>query len=120
MKRNRVTISDAVAFHNFTLAFGQFLDDFRSAPDEQKYMLIENEPDHDGINREILCQAAAAVHKLANDNGLDVPAWVNDPSYIMPEPYYARNVQNMEFKNTCLRHHLPNTLFVTYFLEIMC
>ena len=98
MRRNRVTISDAVAYQNFTLAFGQFLDDFRFAPFEVKYILIKDEPKCEGIDREILCLAAAAAHKLANDNGLDVPTWVYNPAFVMPEPYYARGTKNIEFQ----------------------
>jgi len=96
--RNKVSIADAVAYHNFMIAFGQFLDDFRFAPDEEKYILIENEPKHDGVDLAILCHAAAAVHKLANDNGIEVPDWVFNPMYIMPEPYYAHDTQNVEFQ----------------------
>ena len=98
MKRNRVTIAEAVAYHNFSLAFGQFLDDFRSAPDEEKSKLIADEPERENVDHLILCHAAAAVHKLANDNGLDVPTWVYNPAYIMPKPYYAHNTQNIEFQ----------------------
>jgi len=98
MKGNKVTISDAVASHNFTLAFGQFLDDFRFASDVEKQKLIAEEPMREGVDHLVLCHAAAAVHKLANDNELDVPLWVYDPSYVLPEPYYAHNVQNIEFK----------------------
>jgi len=46
----------------------------------------------------ILCHAAAAVHKLANDNGLEIPDWVFNPMYIMPEPYYAHGTQNVDFQ----------------------
>jgi len=105
--RDRVTISDAVAYHNFTLSFSQFLDDFRFAPDDEKYRLIEDEPKHEGIDRVILCHAAAAVHKLANDNGLDVPKWVFDLAYIMPEPYYAHNTLNVEFQRYLLETSPP-------------
>jgi len=98
MRKNRVSISDAVAYHNFTLAFGQFLDDFRFASDEEKYNLIVDEPKREGVDRVILCHAAAAVHKLANDNNLDVPLWVYDHTYIMPEPYYAHNTQSIDFQ----------------------
>jgi len=96
--RNKVTISDAVAHNNFTLAFGQFLDNFRSTPEEQKYLLIKDEPKHEGADKVTLCHAAAAVHKLANDNGLNIPKWVHNPVYILPEPYYAHNVRNIEFQ----------------------
>jgi len=96
--RNKVTISDAVAHHNFTLAFGQFLDDFRFSTDEEKYLLIADEPERNGVERVVLCHAAAAVHKLANDNKLDIPKWVHDPFYFMPKPYYARDTQNVEFQ----------------------
>ena len=98
MRKKRITISDAVAYHDFTLAFGQFLDDFRFAPVEEKYRLIQDEPKCESADRTILCHAAAAVHKLANDNGLDAPEWVFDPVFIMPEPYYARGTRNVEFQ----------------------
>ena len=98
MRRNKVTISDVVACYDFTLAFGQFLDDFRFAPIEEKYKLIQDEPSCDGVDQATLCHVAAAVHKLANDNELDVPKWVYDSAYIMPEPYYAHGTQNVEFQ----------------------
>jgi len=98
MKRNKVKISDAVAYHNFTLAFGQFLDDFRFASDNEKQKLIADEPKRDGVEPVVLCHAAAAVHKLANDNNLEIPSWVYDSAYTMPEPYYARDVQNEKFQ----------------------
>ena len=93
-----VTISDVVTCHNFTLAFGQFLDDFRFTPKEEKYKLIQDEPSCDSVDQVVLCHVAAAVHKLANDNGLDVPKWVYDPAYIMPEPYFAHRTRNVEFQ----------------------
>jgi len=96
--KKRTTISDAVAYHNFTIAFGQFLDDFKQASYDEKYKLIRDEPKHDNINKAILCHAAAAVHKLSNDNGIDTPSWVFNPVYIMPEPYYAHNVQSVDFQ----------------------
>jgi hypothetical protein len=98
MRRYKATISEAVASHNFTLAFGQFLDDFRNSTDEEKQKLIAYEPKRDGVDLVILCHAAAAVHKLANDNDLDVPKWVHDPVYTMPEPFYAHNVRSEEFQ----------------------
>jgi hypothetical protein len=98
MERKKVTISDAVACQNFTLAFGQFLDDFRLASGEEKHNLIAEEPTREGVDDVILSHVAAAVHKLANDNGLTVPQWVHDPIYIMSSPYYARDVQNVEFQ----------------------
>ena len=98
MKRSRVTISDAVTYQSFALAFGQFLDDFRFAPIDEKYELIRDEPNCEGVNRAILCHAAAAVHKLANDTGLNVPKWVYKPDYTMPEPYYANGTRNNEYQ----------------------
>jgi hypothetical protein len=98
MRRYKVTISKAVASRNFTLAFGQFLDDFRHSTDEEKQKLIADEPKRDDVDLVILCHAAAAVHKLANDNDFHVPKWVHDPAYTMPEPLYAHNTQNEEFQ----------------------
>jgi hypothetical protein len=68
------------------------------ASEKEKQALIIDEPNHEGVDRIILCHAAAAVHKLANDNNLDIPKWVHDPVYKMPEPFYARNVQNEEYR----------------------
>lgn len=80
-----------------TLLFSQFLDDFRSAYDKRR--LIEEEPRWKNKHESRWpYDFAATAHKLAHDNGLPVPAWALDDKYVAPEPYYAFDTQDPEFR----------------------
>ena len=82
---------------DMVLAFSQFLDDFNHA--EDKASLIEEEPvwRAEDAGRWYF-DFAAAAHKLANDNGLPVPAWCLKDEYFSDEPYWAFDTQDEEFR----------------------
>jgi len=77
---------------NFHLLLGDFLDELYKAPDALKQQMICEPPFESGMHceRELLSFAAATAHKLANDYGLDVPAWVCDKRcYMSDKPYFG-------------------------------
>ena len=102
-KTDYLSIANALTCDNTKHSICQFLDDFRWV--ENKLALIEDEPAADGETR-ILCLAAAIVHKLANDSGLDAPEWVYKPEYIFPQPVYTFNTKNEEYQKV-LRETTP-------------
>jgi hypothetical protein len=78
----------------FNLCFGDFLDGFYTASSEVKQAMISEEPSrYSFIEKPIYVYAAAAVHKLANDYNLLVPAWVFDEYYFLEEPYFSMNAR---------------------------
>lgn len=111
-------IYSAYKKQNFWLTFRSFLDTFYYAENEQKVEMIDNEPDYNVLmekenefNNQInedtfydislkkqLSYLAAAVHKLANDYNLPVPAWVLDDKYILNEPYYFCDTKNKDYQ----------------------
>ena len=102
-KTDFLSIAKALTYNNTKHSICQFLDDFKWI--ENKLALIEDEPAADG-DAKTRCLAAAIVHKLANDNGLDPPKWVYKPEYIFPQPVYTFNTQNEEYKKV-LRETTP-------------
>ena len=82
---------------DLTLAFSQFLDDFAHA--EDKPVLIRDEPiwTKEDAGRWYF-DFAAAAHKLADDNGLPVPAWCLKDEYFSKEPYWAFDTENEAYK----------------------
>ena len=73
--------------HGFTLVFCTFLDDFKKSKD--KAAMISEEPTKGILEDSDFCMLACAVHKLANDNGIQAPEWVFYKKYIMEKPCYA-------------------------------
>ena len=73
--------------HDFTLVFCTFLDDFKRS--KNKVEMISEEPNKGILKDSDFCMLACAAHKLANDNGIEVPKWVFDEKYIMKKPCYA-------------------------------
>jgi len=69
----------------FGLCFGEFLDEFYAAQSQEKALMISKEPiRHEAVERYLYAYAASAIHKLANDYGLTVPAWVFPPTISCP------------------------------------
>ncbi|MEG0302447.1 hypothetical protein [Gordonibacter sp.] len=90
-------VASAGVGEDTTLLFSQFLDDFRHARDKAR--LIEKEPQWSGDNEgRWPYDLAATAHKLAHDHGLPVPAWALRDKYVAPEPFYAFNTQDPEFR----------------------
>ena len=91
-----VDLDYVITHKNFTFALCDFLDEFKRSSD--KYRMIENPPQSDGAIKKNLCILAAVVHKLANDNSLNVPVWVHSPLYKMPYPIFAHDTTNEDFQ----------------------
>ena len=97
---NEYTLTDVITHTDFTFAFCTFLDEFKRS--SNKVQMIENPPNAQESQLYNLCLLAGTAHKLANEHGLNVPAWVYDEKYIMPEPYFAFNTQNQEYQEFLL------------------
>ena len=91
-----MNLADVIKFDDTIFAFCAFLDDFRRADDKQS--LLVDAPKKNATIRRELSILAATAHKLANDNGLEVPSWVYDSFYIMPHPVYAFDTENQEYQ----------------------
>ncbi len=94
-----ITVNQALAAVNngegFWIAFGDFLDEFYRQSDQIRELMIMQEPiDCINVDRAHKALFAAAVHKLANDHGLKIPAWVWKKEYYMKEqPFFDCNAR---------------------------
>ena len=83
----RGVIENAAKGQDFHLLLGDFLDAFyRAYPTEQQVMLDARPED---TVPDVLPFAAAAAHKLANDYGLPVPAWVFEKRCYSAQPFFG-------------------------------
>ncbi len=89
---------------DMTLLFGQFLDDFAHAND--KAALIDEEPVWNYDPGRWFYDFAATAHKLAHDYELPVPKWALEDRYVAPEPMYAFNTDDPDFREY-LRNSTP-------------
>lgn len=81
---------------DFYLLLGDFLDEFYKASKTVRQDMIAKAPSAQGLQskHELLCFAAATAHKLANDYGLDAPAWVFEKRYYMSDqPFFGCNAK---------------------------
>jgi len=92
---------------DYIFAFCTFLDEFYAANDEEKKVLLIDEPNQDFLDNEQYCTLAAAAHKLSNDYGLGVPEWTMQKKYVMPYPVYAFNASKPEYQ-TLLKNVTPD------------
>jgi len=94
-----ITIDQAMAgvgnSKDFWIAFGDFLDEFYRQTDQNRQQMIMQEPRQTAqVDKAHRAMFAAAVHKLANDYRLDVPAWVWKPQYYMKDqPFFDCNAK---------------------------
>ncbi|MCD7872650.1 MAG: hypothetical protein LUG21_05025 [Clostridiales bacterium] len=92
------------------LLYNQFLDNFYSAKtDNEKLLLIEDEPVYNHKHKLILSLIAAAVEKLSKDYNLPIPKWVNKNRYVMEYICYAFETKNSDFQK-----YLTETSFPEY------
>jgi hypothetical protein len=92
----RSLIEDTQSGGDFYLLLGNFLDEFNRSDAVTRQRMLLDEPAAEGqqIPHEIVCFAAATAHKLANDHGLQVPAWVFKKDYYLTDkPFFEGNVQ---------------------------
>lgn len=92
-------IANVLQYDDFIFTLCAFLDEFKRS--DNKYNLLCDEPDTKG-DRINLCVLAAVAHKLANDNHLETPEWVNKDFYIMPYPVFSYNTSNEGYRRFLL------------------
>lgn len=86
------------------LRYGQFLDDFRNAPDALKEELISKEPAWPDPERPSgplgpwYYYLACTAEQLAQDNGITVPSWCVKRQYYPARPLYAMGTADPEFR----------------------
>ena len=107
MKINEIPEVTAEYENDFIFAVCTFLDEFYHADNDEKEMLLADEPEKDLLKQRQYCTLAATAHKLANDYGLDVPEWVMQDKYIMPYPIYAFDTSDFSDQEF-LREVTPN------------
>jgi len=80
---------------DFYIVLGDFLDEFyRLDVTLRQLMISETPPARANVPREHAALLAASAHKLANDYGLTVPAWVMDKKFkLTDEPYFDCNAK---------------------------
>ena len=81
---------------DYIFAVCTFLDGFYEAEQDEKSLLLADEPENGILDERQYCNLAAAAHKLANDYNLTVPAWAMQNKYIMPYPVYAFNADDKD------------------------
>ena len=59
--------------------------------------MLWNEPIVGELEDKDYCMLAA-THKLANDYKLSVPAWVFHKKYVMPQPLFAYDAEDAEYR----------------------
>jgi hypothetical protein len=96
MRINEIPQVAAEYDNDFIFAFCTFLDEFYAADGKEKALSLSDEPKKSKLNQKQYCTLAAAAHKLANDYGLTVPAWVMQDKFKMPRPVYAFNTSKPE------------------------
>jgi len=96
---------------DYIFAHCTFLEEFyHLTNDQQRIESIQEEPDIDidpsviknddtfSIT-EIQASVAAMAHRLAVENNLPVPKWVNKKRYFLPNPVYQFHTENPEYQN---------------------
>jgi len=87
MTLNQILEKEMSDGRDFSFAWRIFLDRFYGASASIKLFMIQDAPiclvDH-----RHLAYCAAGVHKLSRENGLVLPDWVSDASFILDEPYF--------------------------------
>ena len=92
----KLNLNDVIAHDDFIIALCTFLDEFKRS--DNRYDMISTPPNGATTCAKNLCMLAGTAHKLANDFGLNIPSWVNDPKYRMPYPVYAFDTQDKAFQ----------------------
>ena len=91
MDTMRGVIENAAKGQDFHLLLGDFLDAFYRADAAARQSMIDAVPG--GGAPDVLPYAAAAAHKLANDHGLAVPAWVFEKRCYSARPFFGCNAR---------------------------
>jgi len=97
-------INEITNYQDIMLGISQFLDDFKKS--KNKKDLIADEP-HGIENKVTASLTASIVHKLANDNNIEIPQWVYKKSYILQNPTYAHDTKNTDYQNFLKKTSFP-------------
>ena len=98
MKINEIPEVMAEYNNDFIFAFCTFLDEFYRADNDEKKLLLADEPQRGNLKKKDWCMLACAAHKLANNNKIIPPEWVYDKKFIMKKPVYAFGTKNKEYQ----------------------
>ena len=79
---------------SFGFALSEFLDEFYVNP-ERRHAMIADKPARLADNREHAMLGAVGEH-LARRWNLAVPAWTDDESRFLHEPYFTTPIQNLK------------------------
>lgn len=104
-KVKRTRLIDAANDSQVMLTLCQFFDDLKGT--ENKYELILDEPIGKCKDNTTLCLMAAIAHRFANENNLNVPSWVNLPTYFSPIPKYAHRTTNPNYQQLLRETSFP-------------
>lgn len=91
-------IPNISAEHDFIFALCTFLDEFYISGENEKAVLIMDEPVSGLLDEYQTCCLAAAAHKLANENGISIPDWALSDKYVMPYPVFAFDTDDKEYQ----------------------
>ena len=97
-----MTLTDVIQYKDFGHAYCSFIDEFKVS--FNKGDIIKDPPIGNTLTeRENLCILAAATHRLANEYGIEVPAWVYEPIYKMPYPIYEFNSDDRDYQEFLIK-----------------
>jgi hypothetical protein len=81
---------------NLWIIFGDFLDDFYKANNEERQAFIKDDISWvEWISKEDKAMIAASVNFLANKYDLETPLWVFDREYFLDEPVFAMDAKGV-------------------------
>lgn len=83
---------------DFIMSVCIFLEDFRKLSKTDKQKALNEEIDGNVWDFENNAVIAAICEKLANDNKLEVPTWVDKPKYFLKEPLFEYDTKNIEYQ----------------------
>lgn len=83
-------LKDIAQSDDVYLALSQFLDDARASDENSFVSDVSMDPGLTG-DRLFDVRIAGVVESLCIERGVEAPAWVDDPSRFLVEPYWAFN-----------------------------
>ena len=87
MNTMRGVLENAAKGQDFYLLLGDFLDAFYRADTAARQAMVNPRPG--AAMPDMLPYAAATAHKLSNDHGLAVPAWVFEKRCYSARPFFG-------------------------------
>lgn len=94
------------AKYNEELAYGNFLDRFRSCTKAEQQEIIKDRPINEDELPVTASVLAASVEVLVKEYNLEMPDWVMDKKYRLEKPYYSF-VKNPDYQKYLSETSLP-------------